>query len=201
MSRMSPPLDGTLSSGTPSIGSWCPLGIEGYLVHENLRNCQPLGPYSRVMPRALRWSWEGGALSHERGTPVLNRNPGEEQADGGQRAKRGPRSFSVGVQFDVCESAANLRRSRALFSRTCKPNVNPVLAAGAQPTDLQLSHPPCFIAPTRDTPHDHQYVQAPLPSLLPILRPDSSPIRRRCRQNGSADRYRGTSLIRNSPPP
>ena len=31
----------------------------------------PLGPYSRPMPRALWWSW-GVGLSYERGTPVLS---------------------------------------------------------------------------------------------------------------------------------
>ena len=30
----------------------------------------PSGPYSRSMTRALRWSWGGGAVSYERGTPV-----------------------------------------------------------------------------------------------------------------------------------
>ena len=30
----------------------------------------PLGPYSRPMPRTLRWSYGGGAVSYERGTPV-----------------------------------------------------------------------------------------------------------------------------------
>ena len=34
-----------------------------------IRNCHPVGPYSRTMPRALRGSW-GGAFSSERGTPV-----------------------------------------------------------------------------------------------------------------------------------
>ena len=32
--------------------------------------CAPLGPYSRNMPRALWWSYGGGAVSYERGTPV-----------------------------------------------------------------------------------------------------------------------------------
>ena len=27
-----------------------------------IRNCRPLRPYSRTMPRALRWSWGGGAF-------------------------------------------------------------------------------------------------------------------------------------------
>ena len=30
----------------------------------------PLGPYRRAMPRALWWSYGGGVLSDERGTPV-----------------------------------------------------------------------------------------------------------------------------------
>ena len=32
-----------------------------------IRNCPPLGPYSRPMPRPLWWSWGGGAVSYERG--------------------------------------------------------------------------------------------------------------------------------------
>ena len=47
------------------------------------RNSAPLGPYSGNMPRALWWSWGGGAVSYERGIPVhpeslfltLNRAP------------------------------------------------------------------------------------------------------------------------------
>ena len=35
-----------------------------------IKNSAPLGPYSRTVPRALRWSWGGGAVSYERGTPV-----------------------------------------------------------------------------------------------------------------------------------
>ena len=36
-----------------------------------MKNCSPLGPYSRPVPRALWWFWgAGGALSYERGSPV-----------------------------------------------------------------------------------------------------------------------------------
>ena len=35
-----------------------------------IRNTPLLGPYSRTMPRVLWWSEGGGAVSHERGTPV-----------------------------------------------------------------------------------------------------------------------------------
>jgi len=36
-----------------------------------IRQTPPVGPYSRPMPsRALRWSYGGGAVSYERGTPV-----------------------------------------------------------------------------------------------------------------------------------
>ena len=27
-----------------------------------IRNCRPLGPYSRTVPRALRWSWGRGGF-------------------------------------------------------------------------------------------------------------------------------------------
>ena len=33
-------------------------------------NSANLGPFSRNMPKALWWSLGGGAISHERGTPV-----------------------------------------------------------------------------------------------------------------------------------
>jgi hypothetical protein len=33
-------------------------------------NGTPLEPYGRNMPRALWWSYEGGAVSQERGNPV-----------------------------------------------------------------------------------------------------------------------------------
>ena len=36
-----------------------------------IKNSAPPGPYSRTMPRALWWSYGGGAVSYERGTPVL----------------------------------------------------------------------------------------------------------------------------------
>ena len=35
-----------------------------------MRNSAPLGPYSRTMPRAPRWSYGGGAVFYERGNPV-----------------------------------------------------------------------------------------------------------------------------------
>ena len=35
-----------------------------------IRNSAPLGLHSRTMPRTLWWSWVGGAVSYERGTPV-----------------------------------------------------------------------------------------------------------------------------------
>ena len=40
-----------------------------YMGSSPIRNCFLLGPYSRTMPRALRWSWRG-AVSHERGSHV-----------------------------------------------------------------------------------------------------------------------------------
>ena len=30
----------------------------------------PVGPYSSHVSRTLRWSWGGGAVSYERGTPL-----------------------------------------------------------------------------------------------------------------------------------
>ena len=35
-----------------------------------IRNLPFPGPYSRARPMALLWSWGGGGISHERGTPV-----------------------------------------------------------------------------------------------------------------------------------
>jgi len=35
-----------------------------------IRNCRAIGPCSRTMPRALSWSYGGGAVSYERGSPV-----------------------------------------------------------------------------------------------------------------------------------
>ena len=35
-----------------------------------IRNTPLLGPYSKTIPRGKWWSWGGGAVSHERGTPV-----------------------------------------------------------------------------------------------------------------------------------
>jgi len=40
--------------------------VQGYLAHKKPR---PPGPYSRIMPKALR----GGAVSYERGTPAPER--------------------------------------------------------------------------------------------------------------------------------
>jgi len=34
-----------------------------------IRNSGRLGPYRRTIPRVLWWSWGGGAVSYERGTP------------------------------------------------------------------------------------------------------------------------------------
>jgi len=35
-----------------------------------IRNRHPVGPYSRTMPGLLWWSWGGGAVSYDRGTPA-----------------------------------------------------------------------------------------------------------------------------------
>ena len=35
-----------------------------------IRNTPLLGPYRRTIHRVLWWSWGGGAVSYERGTPV-----------------------------------------------------------------------------------------------------------------------------------
>ena len=46
-----------------------------------IRNSTPLGPYSRTMPRALWWPYEGGAVSYERGTPVsVSPRPGSDMS-------------------------------------------------------------------------------------------------------------------------
>ena len=42
-----------------------------YRVTSLIRNTPLLGLYSRTIPRVLWWSWGGGAVSYERGTPVL----------------------------------------------------------------------------------------------------------------------------------
>ena len=43
--------------------------VQGYHANKKLL---PLGPYSGTVPRALGWSWGGGAVSYERGTPVAS---------------------------------------------------------------------------------------------------------------------------------
>ena len=43
--------------------------IQGYLPHKNLP-APPPGPYSSRMPRALWWSYGGGGVAYQRGTPV-----------------------------------------------------------------------------------------------------------------------------------
>ena len=43
-----------------------------------IRNCAPLVPYSRAVPRALWWSQVGGgAVSYERGTKTVQKRFGE----------------------------------------------------------------------------------------------------------------------------
>jgi len=44
--------------------------VRGYRGTSLIRNSAPLGPYSATMPGAL-WTPRGGAVSYERGTPVL----------------------------------------------------------------------------------------------------------------------------------
>jgi len=40
-----------------------------------IRNRLLLGPYSRTMPRVIQWTYGGGAVSYQRGTPeVASRN-------------------------------------------------------------------------------------------------------------------------------
>ena len=60
------PLYYTLNGVIQSSESYC---CHGYRATSLTRKRLPLGPYSRPMPRALRWSF-GGAVSYERGTPV-----------------------------------------------------------------------------------------------------------------------------------
>ena len=50
----------------------------------------PLGPYSRAVPRVLWWS-QGGALSYERGTPVLvNVSPAIHPPHGSNQTQTSP---------------------------------------------------------------------------------------------------------------
>jgi hypothetical protein len=57
-----------------------------------------LGPYSRTMPRALRRSWGGGAVSHERGTPV----------DKGWLTRRFPPAARAGSSAEaICPAHSN----------------------------------------------------------------------------------------------
>jgi len=44
--------------------------IHGYRGNLLIRNRQPVGPYSRTMPRHLWWCSGGVAVSYERGAPV-----------------------------------------------------------------------------------------------------------------------------------
>ena len=68
------------------VGKWTVRGTEcrGTSL---IRNSDPLGPYSRTIPTALRWSWWGGAVSYERGTPVpQGATQFQSQVDTGTRA-------------------------------------------------------------------------------------------------------------------
>ena len=67
--------------------------LQGYFAHKK----QPpfLGPYRRTMPRLLRRSWGGGAVSYERGTPVLapltcQKSSGHIQGDSAEQNHRRP---------------------------------------------------------------------------------------------------------------
>ena len=42
--------------------------LKGYRGTSLMRNSAPLGPYSRTIPGALRWSRRGVAVSYDRGT-------------------------------------------------------------------------------------------------------------------------------------
>ena len=44
------------------------LRSHGYRGISPIRNRLPLGPYSRPIPRSLRWSQGGGVVTYERGT-------------------------------------------------------------------------------------------------------------------------------------
>ena len=39
-----------------------------------IRDRTSLEPYSRTMPRDIWWSWRGGALSYEQGTPAVQQS-------------------------------------------------------------------------------------------------------------------------------
>ena len=45
--------------------------MRGYRGTSLIINTPLLGPYSRTIPRVLWWSCGGGAVPHERGTPVI----------------------------------------------------------------------------------------------------------------------------------
>ena len=65
------PTEGVSAQIAPSVVGvcvWRPCWYRGTLL---MRNFHSLGPYRRPLPRALRWSWGGGAVSYERGTPVV----------------------------------------------------------------------------------------------------------------------------------
>ena len=59
--------------GRSRVTSPCTSALATYRGSSRIRNRVLIGPYSRTMPKALRWSYGGpggGAVSYERGTPV-----------------------------------------------------------------------------------------------------------------------------------
>ena len=68
--------------------------LQGYLAHKK----HPLlGPYSRNIPKVLWWSWVGGAVSYERGTPVGSRRKEKGKTFGREGLDETP---SVVAQLD-----------------------------------------------------------------------------------------------------
>ena len=59
-----------------------------------IRKRRPVGPYSRTMPWALWKSW-GGAVSYDRGTPVLVIRPGRGAKHVDFRRRFSPRKVDV----------------------------------------------------------------------------------------------------------
>ena len=62
---------------------------QSYRVTSLTRNCDPLlGPYSRIMPRALRWPYEGG-LFYKRRVTLYEARTDQARDDGVCDNRRG----------------------------------------------------------------------------------------------------------------
>jgi len=99
-----------------------------------MRNCPPLGPYSRTMPRALRWSW-GGWLFPMSEVPLYSMPSTQSPGRGGERERQRER------EMGRCGEPWRRRRDRQRQPPTPHP-----------PPRRPLSPTPLSFNPTFDHP-------------------------------------------------